>query len=87
MGAGDIDKNLKVIVEQSVVKQVVEIVELLKAAATKASDSRTSPGTSGNLGGGKYHFLPKGMTSCHMTLTLHIRLNGCKEGSRSVGCR
>ena len=61
------------------VKQVVEVVGSLKAAATKASDLRISPGTSGNSGGGKYHFLPKVMTSCHKTLTLHIRLEGPKK--------
>ena len=35
---GDIDKKLKAVVEQSVAKQVAEVVESLKAAATKGSD-------------------------------------------------
>ena len=46
---------------------------------------KNEPGTSGNSGGGKYHFMPKGMTSCRKTIDLHIRLNGHREGSEKLG--
>ena len=85
-GVGDTDEKLKVVVERSLAKQVAEVVGSLKAAAMKVSDSiRMSPGTLGNSGGGKYHFLPKAMTSCRKTLTLHIRLKGHREGPKKLG--
>lgn len=52
------------VVEESMVKQVAEVVEMLKVTATKGMDSKVSPGTISKSGGDKYHFLPKGMTSC-----------------------
>ena len=52
------------VVEESMVKQVAVVVETLKVTATKRMESKVSPGTISKSGGGKYHFLPKGMMSC-----------------------
>lgn len=52
-GAGDIDEKMKVLVEEIVAKQVAEVVETLKVAATKETDSGTSIKTSRNSGDGK----------------------------------
>ena len=84
---GDIDEKLKVVVEQSMAKQVAEVVESLKAAATKGSDSGTSPGTSRNSGGSKYRFLLKGMTSCLVRPSPYIRLNGRRKGPQQLGTK
>ena len=84
---GDIDKKLKAVVEQSVAKQVAEVVESLKGAAIKGSDSGTSPRTSRNSGGGKYRFLPKGMTSCLVRHSPYIRLKGRRKGPQKLGTK
>ena len=54
-------------VEESVAKQVAEVVKTLQVAATKGTDSKASLETSRNFGGGKYHIFPKGITSCVYT--------------------
>ena len=60
------DEKIKVAVEESMAKQVAEVVETLKVTATKGTDSKVSPGTISKSGGGKYHFLLKGITSCYV---------------------
>lgn len=58
---GDIDEIIKAAVKESMQKQVSEVVEMLKVGVTKGTDSGVSNGATSKYGGGKYHFLPKGM--------------------------
>lgn len=86
-GTGDTDEKIRATVVESVPKRVAEVVETLKVAVTKGTDSGVSHGTTSKSGVGKYHFLLKGMASCHVDTHHAYKLKGQenKQGSSGIG--
>ena len=67
------EERIKTAVEENVAKQLAQVVSSLKEATQASGVQGNSDAT---RGGGKYHFLPKGMTSRLLTLTLHLWAGG-----------
>ena len=83
-GTGDTDEKIKAMVVESVPKRVAEVVEMLKVAVTKGTDSGVSHGTTSKSGVGKYHFLPKGMASCHVDTHHAYKLKGRRQSREAL---
>ena len=60
------EDRIKTAVEENVAKQLAQVAQ---ASGLQGNSDSTR-------GGGKYHFLPKGMTSCLLTFILHLWAGG-----------